>query len=58
MKKLMFVAAGVMAPLSFALAEDDAATKSADAAVQSQGPVFPDWDQRKAGETLDVSGKG
>lgn len=57
MKKLMLVAAGVMAPLSFALADDKKEGEAAAATpAQAAGPTFPDWDQRKAGESLDLSG--
>lgn len=56
MKKLMLVAAVVLAPMNFAAADD--AKKAEDKAkpVEVTGPTFPEWDQRKAGETLDLSG--
>jgi hypothetical protein len=58
MKRLLLVAASVMAPFGFAMADSasDAKGDGAKKGVEAAGPTFPDWDQRKAGETLDTSG--
>ena len=63
MKKLLISAVIAAAPFSYALAGGDkAADTKADAAAASKTggaatATFPDWDTRKAGESLDVGGK-
>lgn len=58
MKKSLLVLAGVMMPFGFAMADSAGEAKGEDAnkAVNTTGPTFPDWDTRKAGESLDLSG--
>lgn len=57
MKKIVLSALIAIAPLSFALAGEEAADKKADAAASSNGAAaaeFPSWDTRKAGESIDL----
>lgn len=55
MKKIVLIAAGALAPLSFAMAGDAKNGEAAAQPVQATGPTFPDWDKREAGQTLDLS---